>query len=129
MIQKLVTVDMLKKFGEVQEWSGTSTGLSGRYVDLCSLTLEKGYVYEVNTYVTCDKAPNDTLYNNINATNCSGVTPNAGAWINYAGVASTNKATLRVDQGVDGVVWLKTYAYDKTATYTGYITAHKIGLV
>ena len=52
MKQQLVTVEMLKKFGEVQETTGSTKGELGTEIGLCGLTLEKGYVYEVTTVVS-----------------------------------------------------------------------------
>lgn len=129
MTQKLVTLDMMKKLGKVTKWQGSSTGLSGRYVDLCSVILPAGYVYEITTYVCQDKSSSESIYNRIVPSNVTGNVYDTASVIKYTNVSVINRAILSADKGVDGTAWLRTYAYDATITYTGYIIVRTIGVV
>ncbi|MEF2615059.1 hypothetical protein [Faecalibacillus faecis] len=126
-LKDIVTVEMLKKFGEVQETTGSAKGELGTEIGLCGLALEKGYVYEVTTVVSQSTSNQNAINNNIKGTNCS-VRGRVTVGYGGSGGGVSNSAIVIVGQN-NASVLCTTYIYDNSIIYSGYIRARKIGIV
>ena len=126
-LEDVVTVEMLKKFGEVQETTGSTKGKLGTDIGLCGLTLEKGYVYEVTTIVSQNVSNQNAINNGITGANCSiraRTTRGTGA----SGGGVYNSAVVIANQDNASVLCI-THVYGSSIVYSGYIRARKIGII
>lgn len=130
MKQQLVTVEMLKKFGEVIENKGTIQGsFKSQNAEICRLPLEKGYVYEVYTVIYQGKSSYESNINSyIFGNNCTVYNADLTRGTGLSGGGVTNSAIVRVDKD-NAYVQCSTYVYDTNIKYYGYIRARKIGIV
>lgn len=126
-LENVVTVEMLKKFGEVQETTGSTKGELGTDIGLCGLTLEKGYVYEVTTIVGQNVSNQNAINNGITGANCS-IRAHTTRGTGASGGGVYNSAIVIANQDNASVLCF-TYVYDNSVIYNGYIRARKIGIV
>lgn len=127
MKQQLVTVEMLKKFGEVQETTGSVKGTQETVIELCRLSLEPGYVYQVDTVINQDVSRNNAINSYIYGDNCD-VRYQKTIGFGGSGGGILNSAIVIVKNS-NATVKCATYVYDDSITYNGYIRARKIGIV
>jgi hypothetical protein len=124
---KAVKYDMLKKFGEVQKTTGSTKGNKNNVIELCRLSLEKGYVYEVDTVISQNISNNNAINSYIYGDNCT-VHYYKTIGIGVSGGGVTNRAIVTVNSD-NATVKCATYVYDDSITYNGYIRARKIGII
>ena len=124
---KAVKYDMLKKFGEVQETTGSTKGTQETVIELCRLSLETGYVYQVDTVINQDVSRNNAINSYIYGDNCD-VRYRKTIGFGGSGGGIPNSAIVIVKNS-NATVKCATFVYDDSITYNGYIRARKIGIV
>lgn len=127
MKQQLITVEMLKKFGEVQETTGSVKGTQETVIELCRLSLEPGYVYQIDTVINQNVSRNNAINSYIYGDNCD-VRYQKTIGFGGSGGGIPNSAIVIVKNS-NATVKCATYVYDDSITYNGYIRARKIGIV
>lgn len=124
---KAVKYDTLKEFGKVIENNGSSKGNKDNVIELCKLSLEPGYVYQVDTVINQDVSRNNAINSYIYGDNCD-VRYQKTIGFGGSGGGIPNSAIVIVKNS-NATVKCSTYVYDDSITYNGYIRARKIGIV